>query len=263
MDTVASADGTTIAFDRFGDGPPVITAAGAFNTRSTTDPLARALAPRFTVLNYDRRGRGDSGDTAPYAVDREIEDLAALITAAGGSAAVFGYSSGATLALKAAAAGLPIAKLVLYEPPFRTDDSHPGLPPDLPAKLAGLVAAGRRGDAVELYQTQAVGIPEAVVAQLRHAPFRPGLEAIAHTLAYDAAIVGDLSLPAGLLATIAIPALVLGGENSPPFLRDAAKAAAAALPNGQLAVLPGQTHDLSSDATAPVMTEFLAGLTRP
>ena len=175
MDTVASADGTTIAFDRYGDGPPVIMAAGAFNTRSTTDPLARALAPQFTVLNYDRRGRGNSGDTTPYAVDREIEDLAALITAAGGSAAVFGYSSGATLALKAAAAGLPIAKLVLYEPPFRTDDSHPGLPPGFPAKLAGLVAAGRRGDAVELYQTQAVGIPEAVVAQLRHAPFRPGL----------------------------------------------------------------------------------------
>ena len=141
METVASADGTTIAFDQYGDGPPVIMAVAAFNTRSTTDPLARALAPQFSVLNYDRRGRGDSGDTAPYAVDREIDDLAALITAAGGSAAVFGYSSGATLALKAAAAGLSITKLALYEPPFRTDDSHPGLPADFPAKLAGLVSA--------------------------------------------------------------------------------------------------------------------------
>ena len=263
MKSVVSADGTEIAFDEFGDGLPVIMAAGAFNTRAATEPLARALEQRFTVLNYDRRGRGDSGDTAPYAVDREIEDLAALITAAGGSAAVFGYSSGATLALKAAAAGLPIAKLVLYEPPFRTGGNHPGLPSDFAGQLAELVAAGRRGDAVELYQTTAVGIPQDVVAQLRHAPFRPGLEAIAHTLAYDAAIIGDLSLPAGLLATVALPALVITGENSPPFLRDAAKAAAAALPNGQLAVLPGQTHDLSSDATAPVMTEFLAGLTRP
>ena len=258
MDTVTSADGTTIAFDQYGDGPPVIMVVAAFNTRSATDPLARALAPQFTVLNYDRRGRGDSGDTAPYAVDREIDDLAALITAAGGAAAVFGYSSGATLALRAAAAGLPITKLALYEPPFRTDDSHPGLPPDFPAKLAGLVSAGRRGDAVELYQTQAVGIPEDVVAQLRHAPFRPGLEAIAHTLAYDAAIVGDLSLPAGLLATVTAPALVISGENSPPFLRDAARAAAAALPSGRLATLPGQTHDINPEATAPVMAEFLA-----
>ena len=258
MDTVTSADGTTIAFDQYGDGPPVIMAVAAFNTRSTTEPLARALAPQFTVLNYDRRGRGDSGDTAPYAVDREIDDLAALITAAGGSAAVFGYSSGATLALKAAAAGLPVTKLVLYEPPFRTDDSHPGLPADFPAKLAGLVSAGRRGDAVELYQTQAVGIPEDVVVQLRHAPFRPGLEAIAHTLAYDAAVIGDLSLPAGLLATITGPALVISGENSPPFLRNAARATAAALPGGQLATLPGQTHDINPDATAPVMAAFLA-----
>jgi len=258
MDTVTSADGTTIAFDQYGDGQPVIMAVAAFNTRWTTEPLARALAPQFTVLNYDRRGRGDSDDTAPYAVDREIDDLAALITAAGGSAAVFGYSSGATLARKAAAAGLPVTKLVLYEPPFRTDDSHPGLPADFPAKLAGLVSAGRRGDAVELYQTQAVGIPEDVVVQLRHAPFRPGLEAIAHTLAYDAAIIGDLSLPAGLLATVTGPALVISGENSPPFLRNAARATAAALPGGQLATLPGQTHDINPDATAPVMAAFLA-----
>jgi pimeloyl-ACP methyl ester carboxylesterase len=120
------------------------------------------------------------------------------------------------------------------------------------------VAAGRRGDAVELYQTTAVGIPAEVVAQLRHAPFRPSLEALAHTLAYDATIIGDLSLPAGLLGTITIPALVVTGDNGPPFLRAAAQAAAAALPGGQLAVLPGQTHDINPDATAPVMTEFLA-----
>lgn len=258
MNTAVSADGTMIAFDRYGDGPPVIMTVGAFNTRSQTEPLARTLAPQFTALNYDRRGRGDSGDTAPYAIEREIEDIAALIAAAGGSASLFGHSSGATLALKAAAAGLPITHLVLYEPPFRTGEGHPGLPADFAAQLAALVAADRRGDAVELYQTTAVGIPQDVVAQLRHAPFRPALEAIAHTLAYDAAIVGDLSLPAGLLATVAAPALVITGENSPPFLRNAAQAAAAALPNGQLAVLPGQTHDLNPDATAPVMTEFLA-----
>src|SRR6266508_2591155 len=251
MNTVISADGTAIAFDRFGDGPPVIMVVGAFNTRSTTEPLARALQEQVTVLNYDRRGRGDSGDTAPYAVGREIEDLAALIAAAGGAAAVFGYSSGAILALKAAATGLPITHLALYEPPFRADDSHPALPTGLAAQLAELVAADRPGDAVELYQTKAVGIPEDVVAQLRHAPFRPGLEAIAHTLAYDAEIIGDLSLPADLLASVTLPALVISGEQSPPFLRAAPRAAAAALPSGRLASLPRQTHDISPEATAP------------
>jgi pimeloyl-ACP methyl ester carboxylesterase len=259
MNTTMSSDGTAIAYDRFGGGPPVIMAAGAFNTRSTTEPLAQALAPRFSVLNYDRRGRGDSGDTAPYAVGREIEDLAALISAAGRSASVFGYSSGAALALKAAASGLPVTKLVLYEPPFNTDDSYPALPASFATQLAELVSAGRRGDAVELYQTKAVGIPEEVVAQMRHAPFRPGLEALAHTLAYDAAIIGDRSLPTALLATVTIPALVISGEQSPPFLRDAARATAAALPGGRLSVLPGQGHDINPEATAPVMAEFLAG----
>jgi len=258
METVASADGTTIAYDRYGDGPPLITAAGAFCARLTTDPLARALAERFTVLNYDRRGRGDSGDTAPYAAEREIDDLAALIGAAGGAAAVFGHSSGATLALKAAASGLPITHLVLYEPPFNPDDSFPRLPAGLAGELAGLVADGHRGEAVELYQTRAVGMPEEVVTQLRHAPFRPGLEAIAHTLAYDAAIIGDRSLPAAMLATITIPALVITGEQSPPFLIGAARATAAALPAGQLAVLPCQTHDINPEATAPAIIGFLS-----
>jgi pimeloyl-ACP methyl ester carboxylesterase len=233
--------------------------AGAFNTRSTTEPLAKALAPQFTVLNYDRRGRGDSGDATPYAVEREVEDIAALIAAAGGSASVFGYSSGATLALKAAAAGLVITHLVLYEPPFNTDDSYPRLPADFADQLTGLVSAGRRGEAVELYQTKAVGIPEDVVAQMRHAPFRPGLEAMAHTLAYEAAVIGDRSLPAGLLAAVTIPALVVTGEQSPPFLRNAARAAARALPDGRLAVLPGQSHDINPDATAAVMAKFLIG----
>jgi pimeloyl-ACP methyl ester carboxylesterase len=259
MDTAGSADGTVIAFDRYGDGPPVIMTVGAFNTRSQTEPLARALAPRFTALNYDRRGRGDSGDTAPYSVEREIEDIAALIAAAGGSASLFGHSSGATLALKAAATGLPITHLVLYEPPFNTDDSDPVLPAGFARELAELAAAGRRGDAVERYQAEAVGIPPEIVTQMRHAPFRPALEAIAHTLAYDAAIVGDRSLPAGLLGAVTIPALVITGEQSPPFLRNAAQAAAKLLPTGRLAVLPGQGHDINASATAPVMAEFLSG----
>jgi pimeloyl-ACP methyl ester carboxylesterase len=258
MKTVTSADGTRIAFDRFGDGPPIIMAAGAFNDRSTTEPLSRALGAHTTALNYDRRGRGDSGDTAPYSVQREIEDIAALISEAGAPAAVFGYSSGANLALQAAASGLQIGKLVLYEPPFNPDDSYPTLPGDLAFRLAELVAAGRRGDAVELYQITAVGMPPSVVEQMRHAPFRPGMEAIAHTLAYDAAIVGDRSLPAGLIGSIAVPALVINGEQSPPFMRAAARAVTDALPHGRLHILVGQGHDIDPEATAPVIADFLS-----
>ena len=257
METAISADGTAIAFDRFGKGPPLIMVAGAFNDRSTTEPLARALAPRFTVFNYDRRGRGDSGDTQPYAIDREIDDIDALVVAAGGSASVFGYSSGAVLALKAAARDLAITTLALYEPPFRADD-NPTPPSDLAEQLAELVAAGRRGDAVELFQTKAVGIPEDIVAQLRHAPFRPHLEALAHTLVYDATIIGDLSLPTALIASIVTPTLVICGEESGPFLRNAAHAVVATLPNGRICTLDGQTHDISPEATAPVIAEFLA-----
>ncbi len=258
MRTVNSADGTAIAFDLFGSGAPVIMVAGAFSTRWATEPLALALQDRFTILNYDRRGRGDSSDTLPYAVEREIEDINALIDSAGGSAAVFGHSSGATLALRAAAQGLAITKLALYEPPFLVDGSRPPLAADLPQQLSELIAAGRRGDAVELYQTKAVGIPEEVVVQMRHAPFRPALEAIAHTLVYDATIVGDLTLPTEMIASITTPALVIDGELSPPLLGNAAQAVAETLPNGRRCTLAGQTHDISPQVTAAALTEFLS-----
>ena len=256
MQTATSADGTKIAYDRYGDGPPVILIAGAFNTRSATAPLAVALQNRFTVLNPDRRGRGDSGDSPPYAVRREIEDLAALIADAGGSAAVFGYSSGAVLALEAAASGLAITKLALYEPPY-VDDTRPAPPADLLEQLDDLLSAGRRGDAVELYQAKVIGIPEDVVAQLRQAPFRPELEAIAHTLVYDATVMGDFRLKAERIASIETPTLVIAGGDSPPFLRNAARAVADALPSGEHRTLPGQTHQIDPDVTAPLVTEFL------
>ena len=259
MQTLTSADGTAIAFDRLGEGPPVIMVVGAFNTRSTTSPLALALQDRFAVFNYDRRGRGDSGDTDPYAVAREIEDLDAMIAGAGGSSAVFGYSSGANLALMAAAGGLAISKLVLYEPPFLVDESRPPLPRDLPERLAELIADDRRGDAVELYQKEVIGMPDEVVVGMRRAPFRAALEAIAHTLVYDATIIGDLTLPAGLIGSISTPTLVIEGENSIPLMRNAARAVAATLTNGELRTLAGQSHDISPEATAPVMKDFLSG----
>jgi pimeloyl-ACP methyl ester carboxylesterase len=257
MEKVVSTDGTQIAFERFGSGPPLVMAAGAFNDRSATEPLGRALAGRAEVFNYDRRGRGDSGDTAPYAVEREIEDLDAVIAAAGGQVSVFGYSSGANLVLKAAAAGSAIGRLVLYEPPFNPDEGYPTLPPNLSAQLAELIENGDRGGAVELYQTVAVGMPEETVAGMRSAPFRAGMEAIAHTLAYDAAVVGDRRLPTGMLTAIDVPTLVIGGEQSSPFMRDAAAAVAATLPAGQLITLPGQSHGIDPDATAAVIGGFL------
>lgn len=258
MTTVTSADGTAIAFERLGAGTPLILAAGAFNDRSTTAPLAAAFAGQFLVLNADRRGRGESGDSETYEVEREIEDLAALIAHAGGTAAVFGYSSGANLALQAAAAELPITQLVLYEPPFVLDDSHPRPPADLHVQLAQLIADDKRGEAVELYQTRAVGMPPEIVAQMRNAPFRPYMEGIAHTLVYDAAIIGDLSFPAERIAAIQTPALVIDGDHSPPVMRAAAQAVAQTLPNATHTTLAGQGHDIDPQATAPHITEFLA-----
>src|SRR5215471_17233627 len=256
MQKVLSKDGTAIAFDRFGEGQPLILVVGAFNDRSTGTPLAQSLASQFTVYTYDRRGRGDSGDTPPYAIEREIEDLEALIAQAGGSAAVFGYSSGALLALKAAAKGLPITRLVLYDPPYAVN-GHAPQAVDHAGQLAELVAAGRRGDAVEYFQSRIVGIPEEVVAQLRRAPFRPALEAIAHTLVYDATILGDMSLPTDLLRSVTTPTLVIAGGTN-PFMTAAANAVAATLPNADARILEGQTHDIDPSMLSPVLKGFLS-----
>jgi pimeloyl-ACP methyl ester carboxylesterase len=252
MKKATSRDGTALAFDQTGEGPPVILVVGAFNDRSTGAPLAAFLAPRFTVISYDRRGRGASGDTAPYAVEREIEDLEALIGAAGGSAAVFGYSSGAVLALKAAASGLAVAKLALYETP-------PPQPADHAAALASLVEAGRRGDAVEYFQRRLVGIPEPVIAQLRQAPFRPALEAMAHTLAYEARVMSDGALQSELGAKVRPPTLAIAGGASPAFMREVAEALAGSLPNGRSLTIEGATHDIVPAVLGPVLQRFLAG----
>ncbi len=249
MRTVTSKDGTRIAFEQSGEGPAIILVVGAFNDRATGAPLARFLEPHFTVFNYDRRGRGDSGDTAPYAIEREIEDLEALIATAGGSACVFGYSSGAILSLRAAAHGLAISQLALYEPP-PTGTKAGTLAP----RLAELISAGRRGDAVELFQTEAVGIPAAVVAQMRNAPFRPALEKMAHTLVYESMILG--SLPTGLVASVRVPTLVIDGEASPEVMRHAAQSLAEALPDGRYRTLEGQGHDIVPAVVAPVLEEF-------
>src|SRR5215831_6847519 len=214
METVTSRDGTTIAFDRSGDGPPVILVGGATQYRAfdpSTAGLAALLAGRFTVLNYDRRGRGDSGGTEPYAVEREVEDLDALITHAGGSAALYGSSSGGNLALEAAARGVGATKLALWEPNFLVDDSRPPLPDDYVAQLEERVAAGRRGDAVEYFLTTAVGLPAEYLGPMRESPMWAGMEQVAHTLAYDGRVVNGFKLQADQVAAVATPTLVMDG----------------------------------------------------
>jgi pimeloyl-ACP methyl ester carboxylesterase len=259
MKTVISKDGTTIAFDRSGQGAPIIFVNGALSDRTAVAPVAALLAPHFTVFAYDRRGLGSSRDTAPYAVDREIEDLAALIKEAGGSAFVFGHSSGAVLALEAAAHGLAITRLALYEPPFIVDDSRPRPPKDLAAQLAELVTSGRRGDAVALFLTKGVDMPAGAVAQMRNAPLWPAFEAMAHTLVYNTAIMGDFSLPAERVGSVKIPTLVLDGGESPAWARHAVQAVVDALPDAQRRTLKGQTHGAAPEILAPVLEAFFAG----
>lgn len=255
MNKVRSKDGTAIAFDRSGDGPPVILVCGASTDRMANAPLAKLLAEHFTVFNYDRRGRGDSGNTKPYAVEREVEDLGAVIAAAGGSAFVYGTSSGAALALEAAASGLPIGKLALWEPPYVLDESRRP-PTDQAERYDEMISAGRRGDAVEYFMTKVVGLPPEFVAEARNAPFWQAQEALAHTLAYDATVMGDYSLPAERAAAVTAPTLVMAGGASFPFMRETAQALTDFIPAGQHRVLEGQEHNVDPAVLAPVLTEF-------
>ncbi|HZA89330.1 MAG TPA: alpha/beta hydrolase [Solirubrobacterales bacterium] len=259
---VRSRDGTTIAFDRTGDGPPLIFVGGAFQQRSGQGmaQLAALLAPRLTVYNYDRRGRGDSGDTAPYAVEREVEDLEALIAEAGGSAFVFGMSSGGVLALEAARR-LPITRLAVYDPPFMVDDSGPRPPADHQAQLTELVSSGRPGDAAEFFMTKIIGMPTEAVAPMRGSPIWPALEQVAHTLPYDGAVMGDYSLPIERMRSVTVPTLVIAGEKTDPRLRRAARALWAALPDVQQRTLEGQTHEWAPEVLAPALERFFADST--
>jgi pimeloyl-ACP methyl ester carboxylesterase len=262
MYTVTSNDGTRIAFDQLGEGAPVILVGGAFSYRMFPKlvELTELLAERFTVVNYDRRGRGDSGDTAPYAVERELEDLEALIEAAGGSASLWGWSSGGVLALRATAAGLPVTRLAVYQPPFLVDDDGHRPPPDFERTLAELTASDRRGAAASYFMKKGMGMPALIVGVMRLTPFWPRLKATALTLPYDVAVMGCAEwgepLSAEQWASVTAPTLVLDGEKSPAQLRNAARALAVVLPNATHRTLPGQSHNVSMEALAPVLAEF-------
>jgi pimeloyl-ACP methyl ester carboxylesterase len=262
MKKVTSADGTAIAFDESGDGPPVILVGGATCDRAMTRPLAEQLTGRFTVLNFDRRGRGDSGDTAPYAIERELEDLGALIAAAGGTASVYGHSSGAGLALHAAARGLPIDKLVLHDPPYNPEDEEQKrVAREYAERLRAALAEDRRGDALELFFAL-VGMPQEMIDGLRQSPRWAELEALAHTLAYDSEVMGDMStggsIPSDLVTRVTPDALVLVGEHSPEFMIGIARRIAQAMPHGRLRLLAGEEHVVAPELLAPVLADFLS-----
>ena len=262
MNTVTSDDGTSIAFERFGEGPPVILVGGASTDRAMTRPLARELAGDFTVINYDRRGRGDSGDTQPYAVEREVEDIGALIAEVGGRASLYGHSSGAVLALHAAARGLPVTGLAMYEPPFSPDrEEERRTSRQYGQELRTILSEGRRGDAAALFMA-VVGMPDEMIEGSRKEPWWPRMEAVAPTLLYDSEVMGDVSregtIPTELLGAVGIPTLVLCGGASPGWRIEVGRQVAEGVPDGRAEVLEGQDHNVSPGVLAPVLAGFFA-----
>jgi pimeloyl-ACP methyl ester carboxylesterase len=255
-ETVESADGTRIVFERSGVGPGLVLVGGAFNNRHSADELAPLLAPHFTVYAYDRRGRGDSTDTPPYAVEREVEDLGALIATAGGTALVYGHSSGAVLSLEAAARGLPVTRLAVYEPPYMIDDTRQKPPADYAARVQAAVDAGHPDQAAAIFLQEAVGVSADVLTMIMQSPSWPGMLSVAHTLPYDNAVVGDASLPTERLKAIGVPTLAMDGGASPAWARNAVTAVAAAIPGAERLTIEGQDHAVAANALAPVLIEF-------
>jgi pimeloyl-ACP methyl ester carboxylesterase len=262
MEKVLSKDGTPIAYYKVGSGPTVILVDGALG--DGTDPtLAELLSPHFTAIHYNRRGRGESGDTQPYAIGREIEDIKAIIDASGGSAYLCGFSSGAALALEAANK-LPakVKKAVLFEPPFIVDETHAPLPDDYVPHLKQLIAEGRRGDAVEYFMTAAIGLPAEYVEPLRADPSWAGMERVAHTIHYDGTIMGQnmsgKPLRPNQWPNATMPILVIVGGESEAFFYSGADALLRQIPNGQRRTLAGQSHNVESAALAPVLVEFFS-----
>ena len=266
METVTSKDGSRIAYDRLGSGPTVILVVGALGYRKfgKMQELAGLLAESCTVINYDPRGRGDSTEVKPFALEREIEDIQALIEAAGGSASLWGWSSGGALALRAAAAGLAVERLSVYEVPFMVTAGAKRPTPDYGERLDELVAAGDRNGAVKHFMRNSMGIPAPFVALMRLMPMWKGLKATAHTLPYDWAALGKHTMYGAPLnadewASVTMPTLVVTGAKSPAVLQDGSRALADVLPNAQLHSLPGVSHNPKMKVLAPVLAEFLIG----
>ena len=268
METTTSRDGTPIAYSRLGTGPALVFVDGALCYRASgpSGPLAAQLADRFTVFTYDRRGRGESGNNgAADPIAREVEDLEAVIKAAGGSAFVYGVSSGAALAVEAAHRGLPITRLALYEPPFIVDNCREPMAPDFLARLNTALDQRRRGDVVKMFM-KLVQVPTVFIVLMRFMPAWSKLTAVAHTLPYDLAFVTDYQagkpLPRSRWTGATTPTLVMDGGKSPAWLRNAARALSEVLPNASYRTLPGQTHVINAKAHVAPLVEFFGVLSR-
>ena len=261
MNTVTSADGTNIAYEQLGSGSPVIVVAGTNCDSTVARPIATALAEHHTVINYDRRGRGGSGDTAPYSVAKEIDDLRALLEQVGGSASAYGHSSGAGLVLTAAAHGLPFSRIVLHEPPYVIDDEEARRSREYAATLERLLADGRHSDAAALFMTR-VGAPADAVADMRTQPWWSRMESFASTLSYDSQVMGYPStggtVPVDLVQTVVAPTLVLSGSASGERMTVVAERIAELLQHGRHHILAGQGHVVPAELLAPVVTQHLA-----
>jgi pimeloyl-ACP methyl ester carboxylesterase len=263
VQTVTSKDGSRIAYDRHGSGPVVILVGGALGYRKfkKMEELAQLLAVRCTVINYDRRGRGDSTEVRPFAVEREIEDLQALIEAEGGSASLWGWSSGGALALRAAGAGIGVERVSVYEVPFMVTPDAKRPTPDYGKRLDELVAAGDRSGAVKHFMRNAIGIPAPFVALMPLLPMWKGLKAAAHTLPYDWAALGKHTMYGAPLdpqewASVTMPTQVVYGAKSPAVLQEGSRALAAVLPNAELRELEGISHNVKMEVLTPVLAEF-------
>ena len=258
--TVTSKDGTKIAYDRVGHGPVVILVLGALNSGKSGAKLAKLLASHFTVITYDRRGRGDSTDTAPHARQREVEDVAALVDGVGEPVYLYGHSSGAALALEVAVKlRKKIKRLAIYEVPYSLGKDAIKASKEYDKQLQKILASGRNGDAVALF-VRNVGVSDKQIQAMKRMPMWKGLEALAPTLAYDSAVLGKgHSLPSALLAGITTPTLVMHGGKGAPSMRDVAQAISKTIPKAQLRTLAGQTHGVSPKVLAPVLTEFFSG----
>lgn len=267
MHKVTSEDGSRIAYDRHGSGPAVILVGGALSYRrfNKMEELAKLLSERCTVINYDRRGRGDSTEVKPFALEREIEDVAALIEAEGGAASLWGWSSGGALALRAANAGVEVERLSVYEVPFMVTPEAKRPTPDYGERLDVLVAAGDRSGAVKHFMRNSIGIPAPFVALMRLMPMWKGIKATALTLPYDWAALGKHTMYGAPLkaeewASVTVPTLVACGAKSPAVLQQGSRALAEVLPNAELRELEGVSHNVKMNVLAPVLAEFFAGV---
>lgn len=258
MTSVISKDGTSIVYDQKGNGPAVILVDGAFCSKDfgPMPKIVPLLSQKFRVISYDRRARGASGDTKPYAVEREIEDIEALIDMAGGTAFLFGISSGAILSIKAVAYGLNIDRLALLEPPF-VGNVKQKRPSNSVEQLKQMISEGRKGDAVNFYLRKVMGMPVFITWILRLTPNWSKMKANANSLPYDATVCGDFNLPFKLInKKLTIPTIVIDSSKSPKMLREAVQSVAEILPNGQRITLSGAIHEVPPKILVPVLTDF-------